>query len=123
MSGRARVLLAATLAVLAFAGHETSLRDTYYRVLTDLQGGVAGGPVQSTGHVGILHELDRLFSLRSGTLHEVGFGLLAYWVTGDLRYRYSESFEEVMVDTSRLLAEQLSADWPRPADEPAKLYG
>jgi two-component system sensor histidine kinase CreC len=46
-----------------------------------------------------------------------GFGLLAYWVTGDLRFRYSESFEEVMVDSSRLLAEQLSADWQRPADE------
>jgi two-component system sensor histidine kinase CreC len=46
-----------------------------------------------------------------------GFGLLAYWVTGDLRFRYSESFEEVMVDSSRLLAEQLAADWQRPVDE------
>src|SRR5689334_9545231 len=40
-----------------------------------------------------------------------GFGLLAYWVTGDLRFRYSESFEEVMVDSSRLLARQLAATW------------
>ncbi|MGI8863729.1 MAG: DUF2127 domain-containing protein [Solirubrobacteraceae bacterium] len=72
------VLVLLGVAVLAFAGHATSLRDTYYRVLTDLQGGVDGGPVQSTGHVGILHELDRLFSLRSGTLHEVGIGLLGY---------------------------------------------
>jgi uncharacterized membrane protein (DUF2068 family) len=72
------VLVLLGIGVLAFAGHETSLRDTYYRVLTDLQGGVGGGPVQSSGHVGILHELDRLFSLRSGTLQEVGFGLLAY---------------------------------------------
>jgi uncharacterized membrane protein (DUF2068 family) len=72
------VLVLLGIGVLAFAGHETSLRDTYYRVLTDLQGGVGGGPVQSTGHVGVLHELDRLFSLRSGTLQEVGFGLLAY---------------------------------------------
>jgi uncharacterized membrane protein (DUF2068 family) len=72
------VLILLGVAVLAFAGHQTSLRDTYYRVLTDLQGGVGGGPVQSTGHVGILHELDRLFSLRSGTLHEVGLGLLGY---------------------------------------------
>jgi uncharacterized membrane protein (DUF2068 family) len=47
-------------------------------VLTALQGGVGGGPVQTRGHVGILHELDRLFSLRSGTLHEVGFAVLAY---------------------------------------------
>lgn len=40
-----------------------------------------------------------------------GFGLLAYWVTGDLRFRYSESFEEVMVDSSRLLARQLASTW------------
>jgi uncharacterized membrane protein (DUF2068 family) len=68
------------VAVIAFAGHEASLRNAYYRILTDLQGGVAGGPVQNTGHVGILHELDRLFSLRSGTLREVGIALLAYGV-------------------------------------------
>jgi two-component system sensor histidine kinase CreC len=40
-----------------------------------------------------------------------GFGLLTYWVTGDLRNRYSESFEEVMVDSSRLLANQVGANW------------
>jgi len=68
------------LAVLVFANNERALRSTYYRVLTDLQSGVAGGPVQSAGHVGILHEFDRLFSLRSGTLHEVGFALLAFAV-------------------------------------------
>jgi uncharacterized membrane protein (DUF2068 family) len=66
------------LAVLALAAHETSLRASFYRVLADLQRGVAGGPVQNTGHVGILHELDRLFALRSGTLHGVGIVLLAY---------------------------------------------
>jgi uncharacterized membrane protein (DUF2068 family) len=66
------------IAVVAFAGNEQSVRDAYYRVLTALQGGVAGGPVQTSGHVGILHELDRLFSLRSGTLREVGIALLAY---------------------------------------------
>jgi uncharacterized membrane protein (DUF2068 family) len=66
------------IGVIAFAGNEASLRDAYYRILTDLQGGVAGGPVQSSGHVGILHELDRLFSLRSGALREVGAALLAY---------------------------------------------
>jgi uncharacterized membrane protein (DUF2068 family) len=66
------------VAVIAFAGNERSLRDAYYRILTDLQGGVAGGPVQSSGHVGILHELDKLFSLHSGTLREVGIGLLAF---------------------------------------------
>jgi uncharacterized membrane protein (DUF2068 family) len=72
------ILMLLGIAVIAFAGNEKSLRDAYYRILTDLQGGVAGGPVQTKGHVGILHELDKLFSLRSGTLREVGIGLLAF---------------------------------------------
>ncbi len=72
------ILVLLGVAVLLFASHESSLRDAYYRVLTDLQGGVAGGPVQNSGHVGILHELDRLFSLRSGTLRVVGVALLGY---------------------------------------------
>ncbi len=72
------ILVLLGIAVLLFASNETSLRDTYYKILTDIQGGVAGGPVQNTGHVGILHEFDRLFSLRSGTLREVGIGLVAF---------------------------------------------
>jgi uncharacterized membrane protein (DUF2068 family) len=74
------VLVLLGLGVLVFAAHESSLRDTYYRILSDIQRGVGGGPVQSTGHVGILHELDRLFSLRSGRLREVGAALLGYGV-------------------------------------------
>jgi uncharacterized membrane protein (DUF2068 family) len=66
------------IAVLAFAANRATLRDTFYRVLTALQGGVAGGPVQTTGHVGIVHDLDRLFTLRAGTLEGVGIALLAY---------------------------------------------
>ena len=72
------VLLLLGIGVEIFAAHESSLRGTYYRILSDIQRGVAGGPVQTTGHVGILHELDRLFSLRSGTLRGVGAALLAY---------------------------------------------
>jgi uncharacterized membrane protein (DUF2068 family) len=72
------VLLLLGIGVEVFAAHETSLRGTYYRILSDIQRGVAGGPVQTTGHVGILHELDRLFSLRSGTLRGVGAALLGY---------------------------------------------
>jgi uncharacterized membrane protein (DUF2068 family) len=64
--------------VLAFAANRNTLRDAFYRVLTAIQGGVAGGPVQTTGHVGILHELDRLFTLRTGTLKVVGIALLVY---------------------------------------------
>ncbi len=74
------VLVALGVAVLLFAADRAQLKDAYYRVLTALQGGVAGGPVQTSGHVGILHELDRLFSLHSGTLHVVGIALLAYGV-------------------------------------------
>lgn len=66
------------LAVLLFASDHASLRAAYYRVLTALQGGVAGGPVQTSGHVGIVHDLDKLFTLRTGTLREIGVALLAY---------------------------------------------
>src|SRR6185437_3220736 len=72
------ILVLLGIGVIAFAGNESSLRDAYYKILTALQGGVAGGPVQTSGHVGILHELDKLFTLRSGTLREVGAALLAY---------------------------------------------
>jgi len=68
------------VAVLLFAANEHSLRASFYRIVTDLQSGVAGGPVQNSGHVGILHELDKLFSLRSGKLREVGAALIAYGV-------------------------------------------
>jgi len=74
------ILLLLGIGVLAFAADEKALRDAYYRILTDLQGGVAGGPVQNSGHVGIVGELDKLFSLRSGTLRAVGAALLGYGV-------------------------------------------
>ncbi len=74
------ILVLLGIAVILFAGNEASLRDAYYRILTDLQGGLSGGPVQNSGHVGILHELDKLFSLRSSTLRTVGIALLAYGV-------------------------------------------
>jgi len=45
------------------------------------------------------------------------FGWLAWWITGDLQYRYSESFEEVLVDTTNLLAEQLAETWELPAEQ------
>jgi uncharacterized membrane protein (DUF2068 family) len=66
------------VAVLAFTANRAHLRDVFYRVLAAFQGGVAGGPVQTSGHVGILHDFDRLFTLSKGTLDEVGIALLAY---------------------------------------------
>jgi uncharacterized membrane protein (DUF2068 family) len=70
------------IAVFLFTSHRTSLRDTFYRVVADLQGGVGGGPVQTSriGHHGLLHDLDRLFSLKGTTLHLLGAGILAYAV-------------------------------------------
>jgi uncharacterized membrane protein (DUF2068 family) len=66
------------IAVLLFTSDRAHLRAGFYRVLTAIQGGVAGGPVQTTGHVGVLHELDKLFTLQTGTLEAVGIALLAY---------------------------------------------
>ena len=61
------------LAILLFASRQTQLRDTFYKVAADL----SGGPVQKD-KVGLLGELNKLFSLRSSTLHLVGLGVLAY---------------------------------------------
>jgi len=72
------ILTALGIGVLAIAGNEAALKSRFYRVLTDLQNGVAGGTVQNSGHVGFFHELDKLLSLRAGTLHALGIALLAY---------------------------------------------
>ncbi len=72
------VLALLGVAVLLVAANQKALRGDYYRVLAALQQGVAGGPVQQSGHVGILHELDRLFTLRSGTITEVGIAVLVF---------------------------------------------
>jgi len=72
------ILAALGIGVLAIAGNEAALRTRFYRVLTDLQNGVAGGTVQNGRHVGFFHELDKLFSLRAGTLRELGIVLLLY---------------------------------------------
>lgn len=72
------VLLALlALAIFLFTQHQVELRGDFYRVVADLQHGAGGAPVQ-TGHVGIVGELDKLFSLKSGTLHIVGLAVAAY---------------------------------------------
>jgi uncharacterized membrane protein (DUF2068 family) len=63
--------------ILVFIGHRDSLHHTFVRIVSDLQNGVGGGPVQ-TSKVGIVKELDRLFSLKSSTLHLLAIGVLAY---------------------------------------------
>ena len=66
------------IVVLILAANQKAAKGDLERVLAALQSGVAGGPVQTTGHVGILGELDKLFSLRARTLYAVGGGLLGY---------------------------------------------
>jgi uncharacterized membrane protein (DUF2068 family) len=63
------------LAILLFASRQTQLRDTFYKVAADL----SGGPVQKD-KVGVLGELNKLFSLRSSTLHWVAVGVIGYAV-------------------------------------------
>jgi uncharacterized membrane protein (DUF2068 family) len=63
------------IAILLFASRQTQLRDTFYRVAADL----SGGPVQKD-RVGLLGELNKLFSLKSSTLNLVGFGVIGYAV-------------------------------------------
>jgi uncharacterized membrane protein (DUF2068 family) len=69
------VLALLGLAILLFASRRSELRDSFYRVAADL----SGGPVQQD-QVGVIGELDKLFSLKSGTLHLVGVGVLGYAV-------------------------------------------
>jgi uncharacterized membrane protein (DUF2068 family) len=73
------ILSALAVAVFLVASHEAQLRADFYRVLTDIQSGVAGGPLQ-TSHKGVVGRLDELFSLDKGTLHLVGAGLAAFAV-------------------------------------------
>jgi uncharacterized membrane protein (DUF2068 family) len=63
--------------VLLFAADRATLRETFYKVITDLQGGVAAN--QSHAH-GILHEIDNAFTTSSSHLHLVGAVLLVYGV-------------------------------------------
>lgn len=47
------------------------------------------------------------------TVVVAGFALLAYWISKDVADRYSESIEEVLVDTANLLAEVITTDMNR----------
>jgi Predicted membrane protein (DUF2127) len=72
------VLMILGISVLAVAANQISLEHTFYRVVMDIQGG-AGGVGRNGGHpTGFLGEIDKLFSLRSGRLREVGIALIAY---------------------------------------------
>jgi uncharacterized membrane protein (DUF2068 family) len=65
------------VAIFVFAAHRGDLRAPFYKILADLQVGTVGGKSSSGG---ILHEIERAFSLGSGTLRVVGIVFLVYAV-------------------------------------------
>lgn len=69
------ILVALAAAIFLFIRHQSQLRDSFYRVVADLQGGLRG---PSGAHRGLVRELDRVFSLQSGSLRTVGIVVLGY---------------------------------------------
>ncbi len=70
------VLAALGVLVLVFAADRKTLRDTFYKVMADLQGGVASGRLNATH--GFWHDLSNGFTTSSSRLHLLGAVLLAY---------------------------------------------
>ncbi|HST55198.1 MAG TPA: DUF2127 domain-containing protein [Solirubrobacteraceae bacterium] len=62
--------------VLVFAADRMTLRDTFYKVIADLQGGVVSD--QSHASHGLLHEIDNAFTTSSSHLRVLGTVLLIY---------------------------------------------
>jgi uncharacterized membrane protein (DUF2068 family) len=69
------VLGAIAVVIFAFASHREALRGRFYRVVADLQTGTSA---QHPADHGLLHDIDRAFSLESGTLRLVGAVFLVY---------------------------------------------
>jgi len=72
------VLVGLGVLVLVFAAHRDTLRQTFYKVVADLQGGVVAS--QSHAAHGLLHELDNAFTTSSSHLHLLASALLVYGV-------------------------------------------
>jgi uncharacterized membrane protein (DUF2068 family) len=70
------VLGAFGVLVFVFAADRSTLRDTFLKVMADLQGGVASD--QSHASHGLLRELDNAFTTSSSHLHLLGTVLLLY---------------------------------------------
>jgi uncharacterized membrane protein (DUF2068 family) len=69
------VLGALAVVIFAFASHRDALRGRFYRIVSDLQTGTSA---QHPADHGLLHDIDRAFSLESGTLRLVGAVFLVY---------------------------------------------
>jgi uncharacterized membrane protein (DUF2068 family) len=70
------VLAAIASAIFLFAHDRDKLHGTYTRILAALQGGL-GGPIVNT-HSGVFSEINRLFTLSTTQLYEIGFAVVAY---------------------------------------------
>ncbi len=70
------VLSALGVLVLVFAADRRTLRDTFYRVVADLQGGVSASQTHPTS--ALLRKVDEAFTTSSSHLHLLGAVLLAY---------------------------------------------
>jgi uncharacterized membrane protein (DUF2068 family) len=70
------VLTTLGVLVLLFAADRATLRQTFYKIVADLQGGVAAS--QSHASHGLLHEIDNAFTTSSAHLHLLGGVLLVY---------------------------------------------
>ena len=66
------------IAVLALAGEPNTARGKFTQVLAAVQRAIGGGPVLNRGHVGLIGELDKLFTLQTHTLHVLAAVLLGY---------------------------------------------
>jgi uncharacterized membrane protein (DUF2068 family) len=71
------VLAALAILILIFAAHQADLRKHWYPVLVDIQKTVGGGPVEQQKH-GLVHQLDRLFSLDQSTIRLAALGIGLY---------------------------------------------
>jgi uncharacterized membrane protein (DUF2068 family) len=75
------VLGAIAAFVFVFASHRDELRGRVYRAIVDLQTGASGG--RPAKH-GLLHDIERAFSLQSDTLRLVGAVFAAYAIVEGL---------------------------------------
>jgi uncharacterized membrane protein (DUF2068 family) len=73
------VLGALALLVLAFASRQPQLRHHWYPVLVDVQKTLGGGPVDQQ-HTGLVHQIDRLFTLDQKTIRLAALGIGGYAV-------------------------------------------
>ena len=71
------VLGAIAVIIFVFASHRDALRGSFYKIVADLQTGASN---QRAASHGLLHEIDRAFSLQSGTLRLVGAVFIVYAV-------------------------------------------